>query len=253
MKDRRLDGQVAVVTGAGRGIGRAAATALARAGADVVLAARSVEGLRETAEVVQAAFRRALVVPTDVADHAAVLRMADAALAEYGRVDVLVNVAGGWAGRAPFVEMDVEEIARMADVDVKGTFYVTHALLPTMIRQGRGTIVGIGAVEVTPGRDEVVAYAAVKSALVAFHRGLREEVRPFGIRVGIVYPGLTANDLDYSPPPEALPNEEGRHRLALSDVAEAILYIASAPPYASVEDIALAAIQPVPRKSQSAE
>jgi len=242
MTDRRLDGQVAVVTGAGRGIGRAAAMALSSAGADVVLAARSAEGLRETAEIVRAAGRRALVVPTDVTDRSAVLRMADAALTELGRVDVLVNVAGGWAGRAPFVEMDVEEIARMADVDVKGTFFVTHALLPTMIRQGRGTIVGIGAVEVVPGREEVVAYAAVKSALVAFHRGLREEVRRHGVRVGIVYPGLTANDLEYSPPLEALPNENGRPRLALRDVAEAILYIASAPPYAAVEDISLAAL-----------
>lgn len=242
MMDNGLEGQVAVVTGAGRGIGRAAATALSRAGADVVLAARSVEALQETAEIVRAEGRRALVVPTDVTDRAAVLRMADAALNELGRIDVLVNVAGGWAGRAPFAEMDVEEIARMADVDVKGTFFVTHALLPAMIRQGRGTIVGIGAVEVVPGREEVVAYAAVKAALVAFHRGLREEVRRHGIRVGIVYPGLTANDLEYSPPVDALPNESGRQRLALRDVAEAILYIASAPPYASVEDIALAAL-----------
>jgi NADP-dependent 3-hydroxy acid dehydrogenase YdfG len=242
MMDRRLDSQIAVVTGAGRGIGRATATALSRAGADVVLAARTVEGLRETAEIVRAAGRRALVVPTDVTDRAAVLRMADAALGEFGRVDILVNVAGGWAGRAPFAEMDVEEIGKMADVDVKGTFFVTHALLPAMLRQRRGTIVGIGAVEVVPGREEVVAYAAVKSALVSFHRGLREEVRRHGVRVGIVYPGLTANDLEYSPPLEALPNEEGRQRLALRDIAEAVLYIASAPPYATVEDIALAAL-----------
>jgi NADP-dependent 3-hydroxy acid dehydrogenase YdfG len=247
MTERRLDGQVAVVTGAGRGIGRAAATALSGAGADLVLAARSIEGLEETARMVRAVGRSGLVVPTDVTRREDVGRLASAALAEFGRVDVLVNVAGGWAGRAPFVEMDVEAIAEMADVDVKGTFYVTHALLPTMIRQGRGTIVGIGAVEVVPGREEVVAYAAVKSALVTFHRGLREEVRPHGIRVGIVYPGLTANDLDYSPEPAALPNEDGRHRLALKDVAEAILYVAAAPPYASVEDVALAAIQPVPR------
>jgi NADP-dependent 3-hydroxy acid dehydrogenase YdfG len=242
MADRRLNGQVAVVTGAGKGIGRAASIALSRAGADVVLAARSVDALEEAAEQVRNAGRRALVVPTDVTRREDALRLAESALGEFGKVDILVNVAGGWAGRAPFAEMDVEEIARMADVDVKGTFFVTHAILPAMLERRRGTIVGIGAVEVVPGREEVIAYAAVKSALVAFHRGLRKEMRPHGVRVGIVYPGLTANDLEYSPDPASLPNEEGRPRLAVSDIAEAILYIAAAPPYASVEDIVLTAL-----------
>lgn len=239
MNTQRLDGKVAVVTGAGRGIGRSAAIALSQAGADIVLAARSVEGMRETAEIVRAAGRRALVIPTDVTRREDVARLAETALRELGRVDVLANVAGGWAGRAPFVEMDIDKIAEMVDVDVKGTYYVTHAFLPSMIERRSGTIVGIGAVEVVPGREEVIAYAGVKSALVAFHRGLREEVRRHRIRVGIVYPGLTANDLEYSPEPATLPNEEGRPRLALRDIAEAILYIASAPGYASVEDIVL--------------
>lgn len=239
MSSHSLEGQVAVVTGASAGIGRATATALARAGSDVVLAARNPAGLEETARIVRDAGRRALVAPTDVTSIEQVASLARAALAEFGRVDVLVNVAGGWAGRAPFVEMDIAKIAEMADVDVKGTMYLTHALLPRMIQQRRGTIVGIAAVEIVPGREEVIAYAAIKSALAAFHRGLRREVQPLGIRVGVVYPGWVANDLEYAPDPASLPTPEGRPRLAVKDIAEAVLYMVSAPGYCVVEDLVL--------------
>ncbi len=168
-----------------------------------MLAATNEDALRETARLVRDAGRRALVCPTDVTRLDQVARLAGATDREYGCADILLSTAGGWAGRAPFVEMNIAAIGEMADVDVKGTMYVTHAFLPAMIRRRRGTIIGLAATAVVPGRAKVVAYAAVKSAMATFLRGLREEVRPIGIRVATIYPGHFAQDLDYSPDPSS--------------------------------------------------
>ncbi len=231
----RLNGSVALVTGASHGIGRAAAIALAREGADLALAARNESELEKTAERIRALQRKALVCATDISQPEQVNLLASSALKEFGRIDILVNNAGGWAGRGAFSETDIGEMIEMVNTDVTGTMLVTRALLPEMLRQRRGTIIGIAAVDALPGREELVAYASVKSALSAFHRALRKEVRSSAIRVGTLFLGAVASEVD-GPAPSSEPPALS---LTLSAVAEAVLFIACAPVQCIVEEVVM--------------
>ena len=191
----RLDGRVAVVTGASRGLGKAIALALAGAGADLVLAARSREALDQTAADVEQRGRRALVVPTDVTRWDAMQRLAEAATSEYGRVDVLVNNSG-IVLEGPLLEADPADWHRVIDTNLHGVFYGCRAFGPLMVRGGGGSVVNVASVFGEMGVPNVVSYCTSKAAVAHFTRSLAVEWARHNIRVNAVAPGYFETDMN---------------------------------------------------------
>ena len=186
--DPTLRGKVALVTGASSGIGEAAALELARRGASVAVAARSVEKLESLAARVSAADGRVLVVEADVADRASVEAMVGRVLEEFGRLDVLVNNAGlGLSGRVS--ELRAEDLRYVFEVNTIGPLNCVQAALPRMVRGGR--IVNVSSVVGKRAIPKVGGYCSSKFALNALSDSLRVEVADRGISVTSVYPGTT--------------------------------------------------------------
>lgn len=230
----KLAGQVAIVTGAGRGIGRAVALAFAREGAVVGLAARTAAELEAAGDQIQRAGGRGLAIPTDVTREASVAALVERVLAECGKVDILLTAAGV-ATFGPLLDTKPEEWDRMLAVNLTGVFLTCRAVLPPMIGQRRGTIINIVSVAVKRVIPGGAAYAAGKHGVLGLTRVLAEEMRPHGIRVGALCPGAVDTSLW-----DAVPNPPERGRmLRPEDVAEAALLMASLPPGASLEDLTL--------------
>jgi len=230
----KLAGQVAVVTGAGRGIGRAVATALARAGATVALAARSPAELETVAREIRETGGRAVVVPTDVRQEAQVEGLARRALAEWQRVDVLVNAAGV-AAFAPVTDSKLDDWDQMLAVNLRGAVLGCRAVLPAMIAKRRGTIINIGSVVTSRSLTGSAAYTASKYGLLGFSRVLAEEMRPHGVRVGVLSAGATDTALW-----DAMPGAPARERMLRADqVADAALLMASLDANATLEELTL--------------
>lgn len=190
----RLDGRVAVVTGASRGLGRAMARALAEAGADCALAARSKADLEETAALVEQAGRRALVVPTDVAVYAEVEALIEHTRRSLGRLDVLVNNSG-IAVVKPLVEWAPGEWQRLLEVNLVGVFNVCRAAAPCLIEQRAGKVINVASMLAAVGLPGYTIYSATKGAIVAFTRTLAVEWARHNIQVNCIAPGWFATDM----------------------------------------------------------
>jgi|DewCreStandDraft_2_1066082.scaffolds.fasta_scaffold00165_14 NAD(P)-dependent dehydrogenase (short-subunit alcohol dehydrogenase family) len=184
-----LKDKVAVVTGAGRGIGRAIALAFAREGADLVLAARSVDKLNEVAGEITGMGRQALVVPTDVSSEESVANLRDRTLEHFGRVDILVNNSGVGGPSAPLWEISPADWDETFAVNVRGVYLCCRAFLPAMVARRSGVIVNIGSMTGKRPLVNRTPYAASKLALVGLTRTLAWEVGPYGIRVNVISPG----------------------------------------------------------------
>jgi 2-deoxy-D-gluconate 3-dehydrogenase len=192
----QLEGKTAVVTGGGRGLGQAAAWALAAAGADVALLARSSEELEATAREIEAAHpRKILSLPCDVTDEASVEEAASLAIATFGRVDILINNAG-IATVAPLLELTLPELRRALDVNVVGTFLCTRAFGAHMVAQRKGTVINIASVAGLGGEPDLSAYCASKGAVIAFTRALAVEWARHGVTVNAIAPGYFRTDLN---------------------------------------------------------
>jgi 3-oxoacyl-[acyl-carrier protein] reductase len=187
---KELDGKVAIVTGAGRNIGRAIALTLAEAGASILINAR---GNRTEAEAVAREIvfigGRALVHIGDVADPKAVQVMADAALLGFSRIDILVNNAA-LRREKPFAEMDHAEWREILDVTLDGAFHCTKACLPALRKSGSGTIVNIGGLSAHTGAKNRAHVVTAKAGLVGLTRALAHDLSDDGITVNCVVPGL---------------------------------------------------------------
>jgi 3-oxoacyl-[acyl-carrier protein] reductase len=187
---KELDGKVAIVTGAGRNIGRAIALALADGGASVVVNARGNRGEAEAvARDIEVLGGQALVHLGDVADAAAMQAMADAALNRFGRIDILVNNAA-LRREKPFGEMSHAEWREILDVTLDGAFHAAKACLPALRNSGAGTIVNIGGLSAHTGARHRAHVVTAKAGLVGFTRALACDLASDGITVNCVVPGL---------------------------------------------------------------
>jgi NAD(P)-dependent dehydrogenase (short-subunit alcohol dehydrogenase family) len=230
----KLAGQVAIVTGGGRGIGRAVAHVFAREGGAVILAARTGAALDLVAREITGAGGRAATVPTDVTDESAVGALVRRALAEQGRIDILVTAAGV-AGFGPVSDSKPAEWDEMLAVNLRGAMLCCRAVLPAMMVQRTGTIINIGSVVTSRVLAGSAAYTATKYGLLGFSRVLAEEMRPHGVRVGVLSAGATDTPLwnaVSSPPDRGL-------MLRPEQVAEAALVMAQVAPNATLEEMTL--------------
>lgn len=184
----RLAGRTALVTGAGKGLGRAIALGFAGAGADVVLMARTRADLEAVAREVEALGRQALVAVADATDSRQVNAVVEQAVARFGRVDVLAHAAGG-SLRKPSVEVTDEEWDGVIAANLSSTFKVCRAVGRHMLAQGGGSIINLSSTAGMRGRAGNAPYSAAKAAVINLSRALAMEWAPKGVRVNVLAPG----------------------------------------------------------------
>ncbi|QGY02494.1 SDR family oxidoreductase [Methylobacterium mesophilicum SR1.6/6] len=234
---RTLDGQIAWVTGAGSGIGQAAALALAKAGMRVALTGRARESLERTADLVGAAGGQALVAPADMGVAAEVERAWNVVHAAWGRCDLLVNSAGLNVPQRGWSEITPAGIDAVVGVNLNGPFYASRAVLPTMRAQRSGLIIHISSwagryVSKLTGP----AYSAAKHGLVALSESLNQEECGHGIRSCCICPGEVATPLLDKRPVPVTADDKGR-MLQADDLADTILFVARMPTTVCVNEI----------------
>ena len=231
---RPLDGKAALVTGAGRGIGRGIALALAREGAAVALAARTRADLASVAAEIKDAGGRALAVPVDVTQDTAVDALVEQVAAELGRIDVLVTAAGT-ASFGPLVDSKPGDWDAMLTLNLRAAISCCRAVLPLMLRQKSGTILNVSSIAAKRALPGSAVYTATKAGLGGFSRVLSEELRGTGVRVGLLVPGAVDTPLwdsmGTTPPRDRM--------LSIDDVARAAVLMATLPANASLEELTL--------------
>lgn len=226
--------RTAIITGAGRGIGRAIARAFAAEGATVVLAARSRADLAAVAAEVREAGGRALAIPTDVTQDTAVETLVEQAVTETQRIDILVTSAG-LASFGPVAETKPADWDAMLSLNLRAAIMCCRAVLPTMIRQRSGTILNLSSIASRRALPGSAVYTATKAGLEAFSRVLAEELRPHGVRVGVLVPGAVD-----TPIWDAMGSTPPRDKmLRPEDVARAAVLMATLPPHAALEELTL--------------
>ena len=246
----RLDGQVAIVTGGGSGIGEATASALAREGARVAVVGRRPEPLADVVAAVAARGGTAFAVPGDVTDPAAVEGLVAEVTARWGRVDVLVNSAGINVPRRDLASLSVTDWDAVLRINLTGTFLATHAVLPIMREQRSGSVVNVSSLA---GYRAMAltgpAYNAAKAGVNAFTESVNLAERRHGIRACAVCPGEVATPiLELRPHP---PTPEARaSMLQPEDLAETILFVVTLPQRANVD---LITVHPTEQRDWTAE
>jgi NAD(P)-dependent dehydrogenase (short-subunit alcohol dehydrogenase family) len=228
-----LTGQVALVTGASSGLGRATALALAQAGADVVLLARSADDLQRVVTELTGSGRRVVALPVDVAYEDEVMNAVRRVIETFGHIDILVNAAGIDVP-GPIVQLAMSDWDYVLNVNLRAPFLLAKAVFPSMSQARRGTIINISSVAGKRGWANASAYCAAKFGLTGFTQALAAEGKAYGIRACVIYPGGMATHWGTwssteraasgsEPPPvtKALPPAE---------VASLIVWIATAPP-----------------------
>jgi NADP-dependent 3-hydroxy acid dehydrogenase YdfG len=192
-----VEGKVVVITGASSGLGEATARLLSAQGASVVLGARRVDRLESLARELTGRGGKALAVATDVTHYDQVKRLVDAAVATYGRLDVMLNNAG-LMPMSPLERLKVADWDRMIDVNIKGVLYGIAAALPYMQQQKVGHIINVASVAGHKVRPGSAVYSATKHAVRVISEGLRQEVKPFNIRTTVISPGAVDTELPNS-------------------------------------------------------
>ncbi len=192
--EANIEGKVVVITGASSGLGEATARYLSERGAKVVLGARRAEHIQALAADLVSKGGQAVAVVTDVTRHEDVKALVDTAVKTFGRVDVLINNAG-LMPHSPLERLKIDDWDRTIDVNIKGVLYGIAAALPHMKDQKSGHIINVSSVAGRTVRPGSAVYAASKSAVLMISEGLRQEVKPYGLRTTVISPGAVATDL----------------------------------------------------------
>src|SRR5437764_4947235 len=227
----RLDGRVAVVTGAASGIGQATAVVLSDAGARLVLGDRDADGLEKTVLMVA----EASTVPTDVSKKADVDALVDQAVSHFGRLDVMANVAGIMGAGGPITSIEEGLLDRVLAVNLKGVFFGVQAALRVMGEQGSGSIINIASAAIDAAPAGLAAYSMAKAGVAILTRVAAKEGGPVGVRVNCIAPGYIVTPMTQRGEPERMEavNASMRRRSVLGtagkpdDIANAVLYLAS--------------------------
>lgn len=237
----KLDGKVAIITGASSGIGQATALSLAAEGAYVVLVARRSDRLETLAKKIVEDGGQALSIVADVTNETQVREMVSKVDAKWGHVDILINNAGimllGLIDGA-----DTEDWRRMVNINVLGLMYATHAVLPLMKAQGEGHIVNLSSIAGRRADAGFGVYCATKFGVVAFSEALRQEVYKNNIRVTLIEPGIVATELTNHITNSAFKEQaetfyQSITALQSEDIAAAIVYALTQPPHVNVNEI----------------
>ncbi|MGZ2207087.1 SDR family oxidoreductase [Staphylococcus argenteus] len=223
-----LTDKVAVVTGAGSGIGEAIARLLHEEGAKVVLAGRNKEKLQNLAN--QLSQDNVKVVPTDVTNKEEVDELIKIAQETFGRLDIVINSAGQMLS-SKITDYQVDEWDSMIDVNIKGTLYTAQAALPTMLEQSSGHLINIASISGFEVTKSSTIYSATKAAVHTITQGLEKELAKTGVKVTSISPGMvdTAITAAYNP--------SDRKKLDPQDIAEAVLYALTQPSHVNVNEI----------------
>ena len=223
-----LTDKVAVVTGAGSGIGEAIATLLHEEGAKVVLAGRNKDKLQNVAN--QLAQDSVKVVPTDVTNKEEVDELMKIAQQTFGGLDIVINSAGQMLS-SKITDYQVDEWDSMIDVNIKGTLYTAQAALPTMLEQSSGHLINIASISGFEVTKSSTIYSATKAAVHTITQGLEKELAKTGVKVTSISPGMvdTAITAAYNP--------SDRKKLDPQDIAEAVLYALTQPKHVNVNEI----------------
>ncbi|MEK4230908.1 3-ketoacyl-ACP reductase [Solibacillus sp. FSL H8-0538] len=189
-----ITGKTALITGAGRGIGRATAIAFAQEGINVGLVGRTLENLQQVAEELKQYNVKVAVASADVSDLASITAAVESIRGELGAIDILVNNAG-ISKFGSFMDLTPEEWTNIIDVNVKGVYYTTHAVLPEMIERKSGDIINISSTAGQKGAPITSAYTASKAAVIGMSESLMLEVRKHNVRVVTLTPSTVATDM----------------------------------------------------------
>lgn len=230
--ERPFTGQVALITGGGRGIGACIARLLAQQGAQVMLVARTESQLQQTVQQIESEGGKAFYCVADVADEAAIRSAVERTQQITGRIDILVNNAG--SARAGLIEQsDPAEWWQVVESNLKGLYLTTRFVLPIMLAQGHGQIVNMLTIAASRPFTGLSAYSCAKAAGLMFTRILTREVRKRGVRVSAVLPGAVDTELW-----NAFPNAPERSRMIRPEtVAQIVVQILATPPDASIDEL----------------
>ena len=229
----KLAGKVALVTGAGRGIGKAVARSLARAGCHVILSSRTFAQIEDVEREIRREGGSATVVGADLTDDDAIAYLVDESRRACGAVDILVNNAG-WGKRATVVKARIEDWDQTFRLNLRAPMILAQRFLPAMIEKGEGAVINVGSVSGKSGEANGAAYSASKFGLIGFTQSLYEEVREHGIKVAVILPGFV--DTPMIPPVKHLDRSK---MIQAEDVAQSVLYILSSPPTACPVEITI--------------
>lgn len=218
-----LKGKVAIVTGAGRGIGKAISVSLAKAGCRIVLAARTREQIEVVQEEILSQGGDALGVPTDLTADEDIQRLVEESQAQWGAVDILINNAG-WGKRASVVVASLTDWDQTFRLNLRAPMVLAKALLPNMIAKREGAVINIGSVSGKTGEANGAAYSASKFGLIGFTQSLYEEVREHGIKVAVILPGFV--DTPLIPPNRQLDRSK---MIQADDIAQTVLFVLTSP------------------------
>lgn len=240
--ERDLADRVVLIAGASSGMGRASALAAATAGASVVLAARNAAALDEVAVAAGTAGASALAVPSDLTARADADRLASAAVARYGRIDIVINTIGTNIALRTLDQLTTESWAGMVSANLSTAFNLTQATVPHL-RMSAGLIIYLSSSAAKRPDRSGIAYQATKTAVVGLAHGTMEEERQHGVRTTVIFPGLTDTPL-LSKRPTPTPPDVLARALQPEDVAAACLFVMNLPRRAHVPELLLYPSQP---------
>jgi NADP-dependent 3-hydroxy acid dehydrogenase YdfG len=235
-----IQGKVIVITGASSGLGEATARRLSGEGAIVVLGARRSERITALAEELRAIGGQALAVTTDVTIAGQVQALVDAAVKEYGRIDVMLNNAG-LMPHSPLERLKLDDWNNMIDVNLRGVLHGIAAALPYMKEQKSGHFINVSSVAGHKVRPGAAVYAATKFAVRALSEGLRQEVKPYNIRTTVISPGAIATELPGSITEgdvrEAIKGFYEHYAISADSFARTVAFAISQPPDVDINEI----------------